>query len=494
MNGVNMKKNKTNLYVILFFITVLGYFTFYLFTTQFECADETWNFQNIYKMYKGGLIYSDNNVIITPLFFVVGEWIFQLFGANLNIFRIYGVVIYFMKIFLLFLLFRKWKISPIFSITYLSLWLANETSYICNGANYNQLAIVFCLLGILWYFSHNGKRGYHALQGLMIFLIFFTKQNIGIYYAFGIVLFEGLENGVGKKFFQNQFAKLVSFLPCLLLSLGMMYVQGNLSDFWDLCFGSILEFGSNNHIFYWNNFLYIMIMGFLIGFSVYIIKLGNISQEIKTNAKFLLCLAIGLSFIMFPIINRYHLNMVILFYYLLFISIIDRIFVCEVLVNKSHQTIAIVICFCTMICLFAKVGYSYTTQYRKLEHFDKNHPFYNSRISQEKEERIDQMTDYIKTKQSEGTNVIVLSYEAVAYMLPLQINNREFDLPFMGNFGYRGVPKTIEKISNLKNMEILILTEEEDCFYQESNEIRAYIMNHLQKNGEILNYSIYINK
>lgn len=489
-----MKKNKTSLYVILFFITVLGYFTFYLFTTQFGCTDETWNFQNIDKMYQGGLIYSDNNVIITPLFFVTGEWIFQLFGANLNSFRMYGVVIYVVKIFLIFLLFRKWKISPLFSITYLSLWLVNETSYICNGANYNQLAIVFCLLGILWYFSHYEKKGYHVLQGFVIFLIFFTKQNIGIYYAFGIVLFEGFENGFGKRFFQNQLAKFAAFLPCLLVALGRMYAQGNLSDFWDLCFGSILEFGSTNQIFYWSNFLYIVIMGFVIGFSVYIIKLGKVSLELKTNTKFLLCLAIGLSLTMFPIVNRYHINMVVLFYYLVFVSIIDTIFVREVLQSKSHQTIAVAICFCTMFCLYARVGYSYATQYRKLEHFDKNHPFYNAAISLENKERIDQMTNYIQAKQAEGTNVIVLSYEAVAYMVPLGINNREFDLPFVGNFGYHGVQKTIEKIAKLENTEILIFTDEEDCFYQESKEIREYMMNHLQKSGEILNYSIYINK
>lgn len=102
--------------------------------------------------------------------------------------------------------------------------------------------------------------------------------------------------------------------------------------------------------------------------------------------------------------------------------------------------------------------------------------------------------DYIKIKQVEGTKVIVLSYEAAAYMMPLKINNREFDLPLAGNFGYHGIQKTIEKISNMENTEVLIFTNEQDCFYQESKEIRDYVVNHLQKSGEILNYSIYINR
>lgn len=489
-----MKKIKNNLYISLFFISMLGYFTFYLFTIKFDCADETWNFQSICKMYNGGLLYADNNVIITPIFFIIGNWLFGLLGANLNTFRMYGIVIYFVKILLIFLLLRQLKIKKAFSIMYISLWAVMEISYLCNGANYNQLGIVFCLLGALWYFTQNGKKFYHAIQGILLFLIFFTKQTIGIYYALGIVLFEWLENRFCKRFFKNQCIKLSTFLPCLLIALKIMQIQGNLADFFDLCFGSILEFGSTNQVFHWNNLLYIAIMGFLIGFSVYIIKLKNIADEIKKNTKFLLCLAIGLSFNLFPITNGYHINMAILFYYLIFVYVIDRVFISEVFTSQFHESLVIGICFCVMACLYARVGYSYFINTRELEHFDKNHPFYNCGISAQGKERIDQITQYIQNKQLQGTNVIILSYEAVAYMVPLEINNREFDLPFVGNFGYHGVQKTIEKIAKLENTEILIFTDEEDCFYQESKEIREYMMNHLQKSGEILNYSIYINK
>lgn len=490
----NMKKRRINFWVILFFMTVLGYLFLCLFTSEFECADETWNFQNIYKMYKGGLLYLNNNVIVTPIFFVIGNVIFQMFGANFNIFRMYGIIIYFIKILLIFLLFRKFKMKQSFAITYLSCWVIVETSYISNGANYNQLGIVFCLLGILWYFLHYLKKGYHAIQGIILFLIFFTKQTIGIYYAFGIVLFELLETGFNKKFFQNQAIKLVTFLLGFTISLGMMYTQGNLFDFFDLCFGSILEFGSINRNFKWENWISIVVILFIIGFSIYVMKQKHISKEIKRNVQFLLCLAIGLSFNMFPIMNKYHVNMAMLFYYLVFVYIIDKLFIDEVFDEKSHELVAIGICFCMMFCLYARIGYLYVADYKELMYFNKNHPFYNAPITIENKEKIEEISNYIEVRQTEGRKVIVLSYEAAMYMVPLEINNGELDLPFVGNLGYHGVQKTINKISNMRNTEFLIFTDEEDCFCQESNEIRAYIMNHLQKNGEILNYSIYINK
>ena len=45
-------------------------------------GDELWAFQNVYKIYNGFQIYEDANVICTPLFFFVGNFIFHILGAN----------------------------------------------------------------------------------------------------------------------------------------------------------------------------------------------------------------------------------------------------------------------------------------------------------------------------------------------------------------------------------------------------------------------------
>lgn len=56
-------------------------------------TDEIWNFQNLMKMVNGYQIYQDANVIVTPLFFFIGLFLFQLLGANLLIFRCYHILI-----------------------------------------------------------------------------------------------------------------------------------------------------------------------------------------------------------------------------------------------------------------------------------------------------------------------------------------------------------------------------------------------------------------
>ena len=45
----------------------------------------------------------------------------------------------------------------------------------------------------------------------------------------------------------------------------------------------------------------------------------------------------------------------------------------------------------------------------------------------------------------------------------------------------------------MKNTEFLIFTDEDDCYWQESKDIREYIINNFEKSGEIFNYSIYLN-
>lgn len=489
-----MKKIKSNILISLFFIVVFTLIALITFSQEFSFYDENWCFQNIYKMYNNGVIYNDNNVIDTPIFFVVGNILFHILNANLFTFRIYNVLIFFLQYLLIYLIFRKLGSNKVLSSLYLVIWIIFDEKISC-GANYNILAISFVLLGILWYISNYEKKNYHFMQGIIIFLTFFTKQTIGVYYAFGIILFELLDTGFNKTFFKNQFSKLATFLPFLLFSLLFMFFRGNLINFINLCFGSIFEFGSSNIAFYLSNWPSIAFISISITFSFFVlIKIKNIQNEIKRNIKFLLCIAIGLLFNMFPLANTYHINMSLTFYVLLFVYILDALFIREIFTTKSQNYTLVLISFIILYLLFIKLGYNYFSDTIYMKQFDKNHPFFNAPIAQEHLDKINTITQYITIKQNHGTKVLVLSYEAGSYMIPAGINNNEFDMLLSGNMGYHGTQKTIEKISNMKDTEFLILSNEEDCFWQEPVQIREYIINNFKKTKDFLNYSIYINK
>ena len=106
--GEDMKKllkliNKhDNISMLIWLIILTSTFVFW---HNMDANDELWNFSNIYKMYNDYVIYKDINVIITPLFFTVGQILFKLLGANYLVFRLYeGVIIY---TFLFFIMYQK---------------------------------------------------------------------------------------------------------------------------------------------------------------------------------------------------------------------------------------------------------------------------------------------------------------------------------------------------------------------------------------------------
>lgn len=485
-----MKKIKLDL-SWLFFIYLFLLFIFCEFSHECNFGDDLWNFQSIFKMYKGGLIYNYNNVLITPLFYVISKFIFRIFGGNFITFKLYSAINILLKYILIFFLFRKFNFSNLFSAFYISLLMLINYNTFFGCTSYNELALIFSIIGILIYLKFYKNNKYHFIQGFLIFLIFFTKQTTGFYYAFGIILFELLEFGFSKVFFKNQFLKIIIFFPCLLLSLVYMFYIGNLNNFIDLCFGGILEFKNNNFGISEDAIPLLSSIIPIIIFSVMILTLNSVDIKIKKNIKFLLCLAFGMTFNIFPIINFYHTHMAFSMYFILFFYIIHTLLISQIFNDNSKLYIFKIICLIIIISLYIRTYFYIDSD---LVGFDKSSPFYGSFVSKENFEKIETITNYISEKQNQGIKVVILSYEAAAYNLPLNINNRELDLPFCGNLGYNGIQKTINKISNMKNTEFLIFTNEDDCFWQESMEIREYILENFKKNGELLNYSIYTNE
>ena len=76
-------------------------------------------------------------------------------------------------------------------------------------------------------------------------------------------------------------------------------------------------------------------------------------------------------------------------------------------------------------------------------------------------------------------------------MLNLNKNNGIFDMPFLGNLGTKGEKGLIDDIKQLENTIILIQTDSEKVFYQESKNARNYIINNYNKIEENQKFSAY---
>lgn len=480
-----IQKHNNIFVVMLFFISIFGI----TLDVIFDNSDELWNFQNIYKMYNGYQIYKDANVIITPLFFWIGEILFKILGANIFVFRIYNIIIILTLLFITYLLLKKLKIGKRVSIIIiLTLIILKKYCIITQQANYNTMALLFYILGV--YISLKQCKYNNIIQGIILFLIFSSKQNIGVFYAIGLLINELIIQKNTKQKIKNIIIEFFTFYILLLLMLTYLYINNNLYDFINYAFLGINEFAENIYIYISNLMLSIFFIGANISLTLIFIKNKKINNIEKQNLLILNSFSVPLTLIMIPILNDAHFIMGI------YLSIIEFAYIAEIFLRevgiKINKKIinSIVIIFSILMCMTSIYYFINWIKTIKSDDylFEKENPFYGAKCDEEFTNNIKIITEYIKNNQN---NVIVLSNKAALYMVPLKRSNGMLDLPFKGNLGKDGEEELIQIIKNLKNTEILIEKQEDNIFWQESKKVREYIMKNLDKIGEIEEFDIY---
>lgn len=498
-------------------ILLVIYFLISMKLLFIEPYDELWNFQNVLKMYNGSKIYSEINVIITPLFYYLGLGFLKILGPTLMSFRIYGIVLNLIYFSLIYLIYKQLNVSRHINFVFVTLIFFITVHVLNAGANYNTLAMIFMFLGIMIYLKNNiknylkdenidsnknenknknanvKKNYFDYIQGAVAFLVFISKQNLGIYYLCAIIVFEFLSRRSVKEWFTKQLKKMLVLGVLLILFVIVLSVNGNLSDFINYAFGGILEFGKGNFaIAFPIDLSFYCIAAIASVILVYKFGKKHCSEEFLINIKFLSCIAIFSTLLCFPIANAAHMLYILSFYFFIWFYFLDYAMLESCFAEIKYEKGCILLCSIMIIFWICRLGIAYVDMYNEIVLIeDKNSKYNQLYICDDGIERINELKEYIINKKNENKEVIILSYEAVLPMIELDINNGDFDLAFVGNLGNDGENRLIDKIKELENTEILIFTDEEDCFWQESKKVREYIMNNMRKTGELLEYTVY---
>ena len=145
-NILSFVKKHDNIFVlILIALAMLAS----VYNVRISNTDEMYNSLNSYKLANGLTIYTDNNVIITPLFFYISSIILKILGENVLVFRTLNLIISTFMFFLCYLILKELKVNKRFSLLYTLLIIALISTIIGGGANYTTLAYSFYLLGFL---------------------------------------------------------------------------------------------------------------------------------------------------------------------------------------------------------------------------------------------------------------------------------------------------------------------------------------------------------
>jgi len=490
-----IKNNNDKLYIIIFAVTIF-LTCISAFVPILISGDELWNFNNIYKMYNGYTIYKDTNVIITPLFCIVGNLLFNIFGANMFVFRVYNVLLYMLLYLVIYILLKKLKINKIKSMSYVLVVGEILFKIISGGANYNIFSIIFVISGMIIEIANKEKTykyKYDILQGIFIFLIFLTKQNIAVFYIIGIVMYRMFIDKDNKNKIKSI---LVTFSIALMLFITFIIILlklGILESFINMAVLGLREFGAENIHVNIRHMIAILILGVSIAavILVYKFKVKDKEQEQYDNMKFLVTFAIPMLFITYPIANTHHVMVASIVSIILIIYIIETLILNDIINEKlSKKAFKIIVGMILIeLSLFYFGYFNYASQYASNKKLEYSNPYFGITITKEIETNIENVTKYINESDEE---VIILSNRAALYMIPFKRNNGIMDLPFFGNMGKDGEEELLKQISQLSNTQILIYNGERE--YQESEKAIEYIKNNFEQIGEIEEFLIYKTK
>ena len=481
-------KKYENINIILFILLMITGFCVNLYIWD---TDEVWNFQFIYKMLNGYKIYTDANVITTPLFHSIGYILLKILGQNILVFRIYNILIMTIMYFLIYKILGKLSKNK-FSIFVYFFIIMIETIMLCaGGANYNALAINFVLLGVYFNLKWIEEEKQHNVkQGIIMFLVLFTKQNIGVFYIFGVCLYQLIK----ERNIKNIIKQIVTLGILVGISMIIFIHFGIFNDFINYAVLGIGEFAKENIGGSINNLIKMLCFAIFVSIlTAFLIKKKIIQNEDKNKLLLLVILSIPLMLIGYPIYNEYHTTLGDLLLFLTIFYILDYIFFSNMSLGKWKKIVKIFLTLLIMVYMYVSILHFISWFMNSLQnkYFDNSHPFYGGYLKEENKEEFEIITNYVANSEE---NVIILTEDAALYMVPLKRNNGVMDYPCLGNIGKDGEDNLIQKIEETHNTKFLIKKDEKDLFEQESKKINQYIKENLDYIGDIEKFSIYEKK
>ena len=278
---------------------------------------------------------------------------------------------------------------------------------------------------------------------------------------------------------------LITAIWCIILVL-----QGQFMDFINYCVLGIGEFAQNHFDFQdWRIILYAIPVFALVGLIIANRKYG-ISLETK-NMKatiFFLCFMFPSLLIGYPIFNAYHIElaMVVSIVYCMYMAEQVIVYTKEIFLVKP---VKIVIIGYIVFVLLINAFYIGATIIKGAYKTDYDNPYFGMLATEEMKNKINEIVNFVELKEEKNQKVIIFSEEANIYQIVLGKNYQDLDLPLLGNWGYNGEERVLNKIMDLKDSFILI--KDTSRTNQESEKIKQYIKNNYNRTGEIHGFEIY---
>jgi len=406
--------------------------------------DEVWNYGFSYNIATGLIPYKDFNMVITPLYPILGAIFMLLIGKSFFVYHILNAIICTM----IFYYIKK--------TNHKSYYISYSILLFISMPGYN----LFCLLLIYIIMNLEEKNTNDYIIGILLGLTFLTKQNIGIFLCLPTL---SLKN---KK---RILKRICGFIVPNTLLLIYLLINNTLYEFIDYVFLGIFSFSKDNLL---------VIPIFIIISLISILYL--IYKYIKTKDIKLLYI-ICFQGMAYPIFDLYHTIIP-------FIPTITY-FLKDLKLNKKIIKYA----FCLfIISIFSYNIHNYTS--KKYTYPNNTNVYKYKKINNNVVTSLNTISKYINI--TEG-RIFIIDMYAYLIKLEMKLPINKYDLLNDGNLGYNGKSKIIKEINNICQKEkcTFLLNKKEigTRISQYNQDIYLYIINNYQESENIIGLTVYKN-
>ena len=494
-----MKKTKNIIIFILIMLMVGGV----ILNQRVSDLDELWNYNFARNIADGKLPYKDFNMIQTPLLPLIASVFLKIIANELLVMRILAIILCSLIFFMIYKILERLEIN-----SYMSLLFTVGIGFLFKDhlrIDYN-LAIILIILFIIYIELKNKSKDIininkkkDILIGILAGTTILFKQTTGLFLTVIAICYPILfikEKQEVKVFLKSALFRFFgAAIPVVLL---IIYILAfNIwNDFISYTFEGIKTF--SNFIFYTellkNEKWIIKILAVILPINIIIQFIFGIAKnnnsKLNKNIAILFVYSIASLITILPISDEIHFligmlpNIIALAY---FINLIIN----KITKNKIKIFIKYFItCLTTGMIIFASfksilslIEYlKNANQYTELEHF-KYIP-----ISDGLKNQIIILDEYIKKDEKK---IYILDATACAYIIPINICNKNYDMFLVGNLGKDGEDGIIKEISSMKDVKLLIIKDGYNRNWQNPEKVREYIKSNLNKTGDILLFDIY---
>ncbi len=431
---INKKYDSIIIFILIFVFTL--FYSIFIKSVEF---DEVWNYGFSYNISKGMIIYRDFNMVITPLYNIVGALFIKFFGNYiislhiLDSFLISGIIL------MLYRIIKK-KVFIIYPIIILY-----------TSPSYNLLCLFWVVL--ILYFIYI-KRDNNILLGVIIGLSFITKQTVGICLLVPYLYYS-----------RNKVKGIILFIiPFILLSIYLIY-NNAFYDFINYCFLGMFDFGKDNTNI---NILFILEFGICIILFIMLIRS-------KFRNKYLFYI-LAYQIIGFPLGDMYHFSLMlslIIFYYLY----------CY---DNKYITLGMGVMFYYLLILFNLNNINIVSDNNYLYLRNINKLFYTNIKNK-----------YYSVNRYNSDYKFIISGDSYFIKLYGNIDITKYDLLLNGNMGYDGSKRYIKDINNKCINSKCVFYVNKYIIFDKSNqlsrEIYDYVINNYSIYSSDSNFNIYSN-